>query len=471
MSTLKDYLSLQERVSAAPVTGDEFDFHVNETLSIETSVLEHDDESFTIDLDETAYSYLEQMGFIEHDIVEQLIVEDDSVFNYAVEYHLAGSDDNATKALRIIPVEDPGRGPLYPEYVRTKLNSHSINKEMKEKGYRPHTTRGVWKGNIDKEIADAKEKLSMNLTDTFRREFSKKAEDLEFVKRHMDGKPYKTSFGRETTEDIEEAGFMDKVKGALGMGQKATPAATPAAVPAALAPKGATVMYNGEKFEKAYDGAWESSTFTAHPKSFPDEWKAIEAAYAKSGAAPTEVDPYIGGHSFARLDRMVTRDKAYQTLTQSKSTFNHFSTKFNNGKYYEVGTITGGGYQVYRVSPVQQPGYFTTDPRTNKSIFKSLGEGVNEAEYQGREVKLGKPMKGDVRKYKVYVKNPKTGNIKKVNFGDPNMEIRRDDPARRKNFRARHGCGTPRASDRTKAAYWSCRMWSSKPVSSILKGK
>lgn len=96
---------------------------------------------------------------------------------------------------------------------------------------------------------------------------------------------------------------------------------------------------------------------------------------------------------------------------------------------------------------------------------------LDEAKYQGREVKLGKPMKGDVKKFKVYVKDPKSGNVKKVNFGSPDMEIKRDDPKRRKNFRARHGCGTSRASDRTKAAYWSCRMWSAKPVSKILKGK
>ena len=93
---------------------------------------------------------------------------------------------------------------------------------------------------------------------------------------------------------------------------------------------------------------------------------------------------------------------------------------------------------------------------------------IDEAEYQGRKVQLGKPTKGDVKKFKVFVRNPKTGKIKKVNFGDPNMEIRRDDPKRRKSFRARHGCGTPRASDRTKAAYWSCRMWSKKPVSKIV---
>ena len=96
-------------------------------------------------------------------------------------------------------------------------------------------------------------------------------------------------------------------------------------------------------------------------------------------------------------------------------------------------------------------------------------EELDEAEYKGREVKLGKPMSGDVKKYKVYVKDPKTGNVKKVNFGDPNMQIRRDNPEARKNFRARHNCSDKK--DRTKAGYWSCRMWSKKPVSKILKGK
>ena len=101
-----------------------------------------------------------------------------------------------------------------------------------------------------------------------------------------------------------------------------------------------------------------------------------------------------------------------------------------------------------------------------------MGEGLQlEAEYKGRDVPLGKPMKGDTAKFKVYVKDKKTGNVKKVNFGAKGMEIRRDNPKARKSFRARHGCGTSRASDRTKAAYWSCRMWSTKPVSKIVGGK
>ena len=82
---------------------------------------------------------------------------------------------------------------------------------------------------------------------------------------------------------------------------------------------------------------------------------------------------------------------------------------------------------------------------------------VNEAEYQGRDVKLGKPMQGDVKKFKVYVKNPKTGKVIKVNFGQKGMKIRKSNPAARKSFRARMNCDNP--GPRTKANYWSCRKW------------
>lgn len=79
-----------------------------------------------------------------------------------------------------------------------------------------------------------------------------------------------------------------------------------------------------------------------------------------------------------------------------------------------------------------------------------------EAEYQGRKVTLNKPTKGDVKKFKVYVKNSK-GNVVKVNFGDPNMRIKKSNPARRRSFRARHNCKNP--GPKTKARYWSCRAW------------
>ena len=87
----------------------------------------------------------------------------------------------------------------------------------------------------------------------------------------------------------------------------------------------------------------------------------------------------------------------------------------------------------------------------------ALEESLEEAEYRGRKVQLNKPMRGDVKKFKVFVKDPKTGNVKKVNFGDPNMRIKKSNPKRRKSFRARHNCDNP--GPKTKARYWSCRKW------------
>lgn len=81
---------------------------------------------------------------------------------------------------------------------------------------------------------------------------------------------------------------------------------------------------------------------------------------------------------------------------------------------------------------------------------------LDEAEYRGRKVPLGKPMKGDVKKSKVYVKKP-NGTVVKVNFGDKNMRIKKSNPKRRKSFRARHNCANP--GPRWKARYWSCRAW------------
>lgn len=82
--------------------------------------------------------------------------------------------------------------------------------------------------------------------------------------------------------------------------------------------------------------------------------------------------------------------------------------------------------------------------------------GLNEAKYRGRTVTLNKPMKGDVKKSKVYVKKP-NGKVVKVNFGDPNMRIKKHNKKRRKSFRARHNCDNP--GPKWKARYWSCRAW------------
>ena len=93
---------------------------------------------------------------------------------------------------------------------------------------------------------------------------------------------------------------------------------------------------------------------------------------------------------------------------------------------------------------------------------------IEDIDYSEAEKKtLNKPfrLKDGKKKFGVYVKNPKTGNVIMVKFGDPNMEIKRDDPDRRRSFRARHKCDT--AKDKTTPRYWSCKFWAKKPVSSM----
>jgi len=88
--------------------------------------------------------------------------------------------------------------------------------------------------------------------------------------------------------------------------------------------------------------------------------------------------------------------------------------------------------------------------------YESDEELLSEAVYKGRKVQLGKRMAGDVKKFKVYVRNEK-GNVVKVNFGQKGVKIKKNNPARRKSFRARHNCANP--GPRWKARYWSCRAW------------
>ena len=96
-------------------------------------------------------------------------------------------------------------------------------------------------------------------------------------------------------------------------------------------------------------------------------------------------------------------------------------------------------------------------PASHASSSKKSDEEVTKAEYQGEKVTLNKPrrIKGGNKKFEVFVQSG--GKIKRVAFGDPNMEIRRDDPKARANFRARHNCDSKK--DKTTAGYWSCRMW------------
>ena len=137
--------------------------------------------------------------------------------------------------------------------------------------------------------------------------------------------------------------------------------------------------------------------------------------------------------------------------------------------YEMIGMKDKGGKKVPNCVPIAEE-YDVDNIHDSKDFVNYMRENygtmeesqLEEAEYQGRKVKLGKPSQGDVKKFKVYVKNPK-GNVVKVNFGHggpgkgKGMSIKKNNPERRKSFRARHNCDNP--GPRHKARYWSCRKW------------
>ena len=134
--------------------------------------------------------------------------------------------------------------------------------------------------------------------------------------------------------------------------------------------------------------------------------------------------------------------------------------------YQQLGMKRKGGKMVPNCVKEITELYYEIDGKGYGYTFEYINDGkLNEAEYQGRKVKLGKIMQGDVKKFKVYVKNPK-GNVVKVNFGQGGksasktggtMRIRKSNPKARANFRARHNCDNP--GPRHKARYWACRTW------------
>ena len=98
----------------------------------------------------------------------------------------------------------------------------------------------------------------------------------------------------------------------------------------------------------------------------------------------------------------------------------------------------------------------STSPASLQIVEYLKMQQIEEAEYQGRKVKLNKPMQGDSKKFKVYVKNAK-GNVVVVHFGQKGMVIKKDNAGARKSFRARHKCDQKK--DKTTAGYWSCKKW------------
>jgi hypothetical protein len=141
--------------------------------------------------------------------------------------------------------------------------------------------------------------------------------------------------------------------------------------------------------------------------------------------------------------------EAWDRAQDSDEADAYYADRADDEKFYQQADLD----DMYREGMVMGSG---SDASSAGSFLQGESKEMDEAKYQGREVPLNKPMRGDVAKSKVYVKGPK-GNVVKVNFGDKTMRIKKNSPSHRKSFRARHRCETP--GPKWKARYWSCKMW------------
>ena len=193
----------------------------------------------------------------------------------------------------------------------------------------------------------------------------------------------------------------------------------------------------------------------------------LKAVYRRgAGAYSSSHAPKMSRHGWA-----IARVNAFLTLLRTG--------KPSNSAYKQDNDLLPKGHPraksyVYVKPEDSKAEYVYENPRTGETfrynrkgaykkdgeilVFRGKAEISDAAEYQGRKVTLNKPFRtpDGPKKSSVYVKNEK-GNVVKVNFGDPNMEIKRDNPKRRKSFRARHNCSNP--GPKWKARYWSCKAW------------
>ena len=156
--------------------------------------------------------------------------------------------------------------------------------------------------------------------------------------------------------------------------------------------------------------------------------------------------------------------KINEILIEAKATSQRLDPKCWKGK--KIGnpkTKVKGGVRVNNCVPIEETYEGDEFYEAYGDLWYNEDEQLDEAEYHGRKVPLGKPMQGDVKKFKVFVKNDK-GKVVKVNFGfggksakGKRMTIKKNNPERRRSFRARHNCDNP--GPRWKPRYWACRTW------------
>ena len=469
MKKLAEYFAESEQGSIRPQVGDTVDIHINEELAIEAGVLESTEDKLVLEYDERGISLLEALDLVEG-------FTPDSFEGYVTNFEFTGDDGETQNGTLYFTanVED-GQVVVDPKSLRGESDPDYIAKVDDESA-----TLVVQPGQIDHEYALEAAQEEAEVIWSMRDDKYAHGESVE----HID---------EEELDELDEGAMKNVVtdiEDAMG--------------PTKIRYK---LKQKGGKFIVSVDSNDEEDAQKAlkmHPLYVAGKLRVVPEVENESALIAVDKMPKrsqaeamadADDKFMSLLNKLLGKEPKVVTKPKEDDIIDKLRDKMSRGstilKKEEV--MAEDGDEKFTDKEIKMAFGILNDPRfksgnmteivrriegiadglsdhpsVKKAIQRTNEDIANEAEYQGREVKLGKPMRGDVAKYKVYVKDPKTGNVKKVNFGDKNMEIKRDDPKRRKSFRARHGCGTPKASDRTKARYWSCRMWSKKPVSKIV---
>jgi hypothetical protein len=244
--------------------------------------------------------------------------------------------------------------------------------------------------------------------------------------------------------------------------------------------------YIVEKNVPTDKGKWAASKaaakkkFDVYPSAYANAWasknyKAKGGGWKKESVEELNLTPvYKGGTDLRKLYKFLTKDRSKDagTILPYPESGGNVETpravqKEARGTcwvgYQQKGMKKKGDKMVPNCVKEVYDIYYEQNGEGHGYTLEFINDGkLNEAEYQGRSVKLNKPMQGDAKKFKVYVKNDK-GNVVKVNFGQGGdakggtMRIRKSNPEARRSFRARHNCDSP--GPKTKARYWSCKKW------------
>jgi hypothetical protein len=239
---------------------------------------------------------------------------------------------------------------------------------------------------------------------------------------------------------------------------------------------------DGEKGRKGYPKCRPSKKVSKDtPKVASSYDKKEKKAMTSQKRSAERKDPKIGKGNkptMTKFDEEQNVDERSRSFafTRKKRLFSQPERMSNPLRYKEFDRLSESVEKrtIIQISEDQFQRLFEYNEETPVLIYEDESGSVqntnfestnmlNEAEYQGRKVQLGKIMQGDIKKFKVYVKNDK-GKVVKVNFGfggksakGKRMVIKKNNPARRKSFRARHNCANP--GPRWKPRYWACRTW------------